>query len=134
MPTPSEIRDTADAWLAARWPTILNRQATYASNHNGRYWQGLITHTTIPVDAIDALADQLNNHPTDQNVSWNQAIPGLPVNWPIAIVMDVYDGPDGTGFCGTVYVYITQLSRLFSRSQNVGSETWRTRPWHEISL
>lgn len=130
--TPAEIRTAADNWLSARWPTVVARQTTYASNHNGRYWQGLVTHSNIPVDAVDTLADLLNNHPTDQNVNWNQAIPGLPTNWPIAIVMDAYDGPDGTGFVGRVFVFITELGKVFTRSQNVGPETWRTEGWHAM--
>lgn len=130
--TPQEIRDAVDTWLAARWPTVVSRETTYASNHNGNYWQGLITHTNIPADDIAALADLLDNHPTDQLVSWNQAIPGLPTQWPMALVMDVYDGPLGKGYCGTIYIYITQLGRLYSRSQNVGPETWRTQSWHAL--
>ena len=130
--TPAEIRQAADNWLSARWPTVVNRQNTYASNHNGRYWQGLITHGTIPIDAIESLADRLDEHPTDQSTTWNQAITGLPANWPCALQMHVYDGPDGTGFVGTVWIYVTQLGKLFARCQNVGPETYRTEPWHEI--
>jgi hypothetical protein len=132
MPTLAEIRDGADAWLAARWPTVLNRQAAYAANHGGRYWQGLLTHGTIPIDAVESLADRLNEHPTDQPESWHDAIAGLPVNWPCALVMDVYQGPQGWGYCATVYVYVSQLSRIYSRSQNVGPEQHRTVGWHEV--
>lgn len=132
MPTLAEIRDIADGWLAARWPTVVNRQATYAANHSGRYWQGLRSHSNFPIDAIESLADQLDNHPTDQPETWHDAINNLPVNWPCALVMDVYQGPQGWGYCASVYVYVSQLSRIYSRSQNVGPETWRTRPWHEV--
>ena len=132
MPTLQEIKDTADAWLLARWPTIQTRQTNYAGNHGGRYWQGLRTHSVIPTDAIDAPADLLDTHPTDQNESWNDAIPGLPANWPIAFVMNVYNGPQGWGYVAHVFVYVSQLDRTYTRSQNVGSETWRTQGWHEV--
>jgi hypothetical protein len=132
--TLQEIKDIADSWLAARWPTVQSRQATYASNHGGRFFQGLRTHGTFPTDAVAALADLLDSHPTDQAETWNDAIAGLPANWPIALVMDVYNGPEGWGYVGHVFVYVSQLDRIYTRSQNVGSETWRTSPWREVTL
>jgi len=132
MPTLTEVRDIADAWLAARWPTVQTRQETYASNHNGRYWQGLRSHSSIPIDAIDSFADLLDSHPTDQVSSWNDALPGLPTNWPVLFVMDVYDGPQGMGYVGSVYVYHTNTDRTYSRSRNEGPETWRTVAWHQV--
>lgn len=133
MPTLQEIRDTADAWLAARWPTVQNRQALYASNHSGRFWQGLVTHSNFPTDAIESLADRLDDHPTDQPETWNNAINNLPTNWPLALTMDVYNGPQGWGYVASVYVYVSQLDKVFSRSQNVGAEVWRTQAWHEVT-
>lgn len=132
--TLAEIRDAADTWLAARWPTVQARQTTYASNHSGRYWQGLKSHANFPTDAIASLADNLDSHPTDQAETWNDAISGLPANWPCALVMDVYNGPQGWGYVATVYVYVSQLDRVYSRSQNVGPESERTIPWHEVPI
>lgn len=132
MPTLAQIRDAADTWLAARWPTVQARQATYAANHNGRYFQGRITHGLVPVDSVDSAADRLSDHPTDQPESWSNAIAGLPVNWPLALVMDVYRGPEGWGYCATVYVRVSANGKTYTRSQNVGSESWRTKGWTEV--
>jgi hypothetical protein len=133
MATLQEVKDTVDAWLAARWPTIQNRQSIYASNHGGRYFQGLRTHSNFPIDAIETTADLLNSHPTDQAETWLDAIPTIPSQWPCAFLMDVYNGPQGWGYVGSVYVYVSQLDRIYTRSQNVGPETHRTVGWHQYT-
>lgn len=134
LATLQEVKDIVDAWLAARWPTIQNRQAIYASNHNGRYFQGLRTHSNFPIDAIEVTADLLNAHPTDQPETWLDAFPTIPTEWPCAFLMDVYNGPSGWGYVGGVYVYVSQLDRIYTRSQNVGPESWRTVGWHQYLI
>lgn len=134
MATLQEVRDTVDAWLAARWPTLQARQDVYASNHGGRYFQGLRTHSNFPVDAIEVTADLLATHPTDQSETWLDAVPSIPTAWPCAFKMDVYNGPSGWGYVGSVYVYVSQLDRIYTRSQNVGSETFRTVGWRELPV
>lgn len=46
---------------------------------------------------------------------------------PAAMVIDVYDGPQGKGWQATVFVRV--LGTVYSRTQQVGPETWRNRAW-----
>lgn len=131
MATLAQLRTRVDDWLAARWPTVLARQDAFFTNR-GRYWQGLITHTVIPahttaVDA-DVVADRLAMHPTDQAQSWLDVLAELSgIVFPAALVMDVYDGPQGKGYVATIFV--RHNGTLYSRSQNVGPESFRTQAW-----
>lgn len=117
-----------DTWLAAKWPTAVARQETYAGNHDGRYWQGLITHTVIPPHTtlafVDTLADRLLTTPTDQvGANWLQALSGLNLDTDLfaaALIIDVYDGPLGTGWQATVIA--SYNGTYYWRRQAVGPE------------
>lgn len=128
MPTLQEIRDAVDTRLATLWGTIQSREDAYAAAHNGRYWQGLRSHTVTPADGATALPDIGTACPTDQ--------PGQP--WPLsirqtaiecAIQIDVYSGPFGDGYSATVYV--TVAGALWTRTAQVGPESWRQRGWRQ---
>jgi hypothetical protein len=131
VPTLNQVRNKVDNWLAVRWPTVQGRQEAYLLAH-GRYWQGLRTHTfdlayTTQVDA-EANGNALTDHPTDQTESWLDFVP----EWggtalPAVFVMDVYQSPAGWGYVATVTVL--HNGTRYRRSQNVGSETWRTQAW-----
>lgn len=125
-----QIRDYVDAWLVARWPTVVARQQNYFAN-KGRYWQGLKTHTIEPsheTNVVERLADRLDQSPTDQFENWRNVFPewdgeGLPA----AFQVDVYDGPDGKGWVLTVWVRIR--GTVYTRAQNVGPQSYRTYGW-----
>lgn len=133
MPTLIAIKNTVDSWLAARWPTVQAKQAAYASNHGGRYFQGLYTHLTIPIDGNDSAPNNILIKPTDQAETWGDFVT-LPASFPCSLRLDVYHNQQGWGYVATVRVFIAALNRIYERSQNVGSETFRTVAWHEVEL
>jgi hypothetical protein len=131
MPTLNQVRTKVDAWLADKWPTVVARQQNYFANR-GQYWQGLRTHSAVPAFTNsqdgDAAADQLNAQPTDAFSNWSNVFPewdGLPI--PCALQIDVYDGLEGKGWVATVWVRYNGV--LYTRSQNVGPESWRSQAW-----
>lgn len=130
MPTLAAIKNTVDNWLAARWPTLQARQATYFASHK-KYFQGLFTHLTIPIDGADGAADNVLVKPTDQAETWGDFVT-LPASFPCSLRLDVYRNEQGWGYVATVRVFIAALNRIYERSQNVGSEQYRTVGWHEI--
>lgn len=129
MATPQAIRNTVDAKLATLWSAIQTKQDTYAANHNGRFWQGLRTASTHPADGVASLPDIGLRCPTDQlGDPWPAAIRNNPLE--MAIQIDVYDGPLGTGYQATVWVSI--VGRTWTRTAQVGPETWRASGWSEV--
>lgn len=130
MATLAEIRDAVDARLATLWTTIQSREDTYAAAHNGRYWQGLKTHSVNPADGATALPNIGLVCPTDQlGQPWPLAIRNTAIE--MAIVIDVYDGPFGVGYQATVYV--TVLGNTYFRTAQVGPETWRQAGWAQLA-
>jgi hypothetical protein len=131
VPTLAEIRDTVDARLATLGTAIQSREDTYAAAHNGRYWQGIRTHSITPADGNTALPDIGTTCPTDQlGVPWPVAIRNTAIE--MALQIDVYDGPLGVGYQATVYV--TVLGNTYFRTQQVGPETWRQRGWAQVGV
>jgi hypothetical protein len=136
MPTLNQVRTAIDDWLAARWPAVQSRQATYASNHGGAYWQGLVSCVPAPAHTTNADGSVVPNRfdvkPADMTATWADVMP----EWvgqlaPAAIWMDAYDGPLGTGYVASVRATFNGVT--WQRSQNVGPETWRTQPWQQVS-
>jgi hypothetical protein len=133
MPSLAQVRTRVDDWLEARWPTVQERQTSYAANHGGRYWQGLRCLSTEPLHTTasfaDATPDLMASHPTDQAETWTDFLPeiaGLAI--PAVVVFDVYQNATGWGYVCTVLA--KHNGTIYRRSQNVGSETWRTVAWH----
>jgi hypothetical protein len=129
MATLAQIRDAVDARLANLWPAIQTRQATYAANHNGRYWQGLRTHSVNPAEGNTVLPNIGTTCPTDQpGEPWPLSIRQTPIE--MAAVIDVYDGPLGVGYQANVFVAV--LGNVYTRTAQVGPETWRTQGWRQL--
>lgn len=125
MATLSEVRTRVNQWLTDKWPAVVSKQDVYFAAH-GEYWQGLITHTTIPTftDLVDgdAIPDRLLSKPTNMVVSWADAFPSLVgITWPAALLMNVYDGPAGKGWQATLFIYYDSV--LYTRSGGVGPES-----------
>ena len=129
MATLQQIKDAVDARLASLWGAIQNREDTFLAS-NGRYFQGLRTHTVVPSEGNTALPNIGTTTPTDQTGQpWPVAIRNTAME--MAIQIDVYDGPQGRGYQATAYVSV--LGHLYARTQQVGPETYRNRGWQELS-
>ena len=129
MATIAQIKTAIENFRTAHGPKIVARQEAYAANHNGRYWQGIITPTVPPDDGASVAADYTKK-PTDQLERWAdvfKAADALPANIPCQISVDVYDGPLGKGW--TVTLQGTKASKMYTRTWNVGPETWRETAW-----
>lgn len=124
MATVAQIKAAAEQFRQDHGTKFRNRQETYFAIHNIN-WQGIISHAVIPDDGIAAPPD-LTRRPTDQVERWQDVFTGanaLPANWPIAIQVDVYDGPSGKGW--TITVLATKNLITYSRTWNFGPETYR---------
>lgn len=127
----------ADAWIASRLAMLTSRQSTHAASHNGKFWQGLATHAAPVVHTTflegTRVADSLDAHPSDQSETWNDVIPEWAgVKVPCRVIVDVYDGPSGKGWCVTLSV--KHNGDTWNRTVNVGPETYRERAWAKIVL
>jgi hypothetical protein len=140
MPTLVQVRNAVDARLTALWTgQVVPRQAQYASNHGGRFFQGYLTFvlSALPNNPSNAsptlleVVPVLDTHPTDQAFTWLDAGLNLEATIPMALQMDVYDGSLGKGYVGTVWGRWN--GNLYTRSQNNGPEVWRSQPWALVS-
>lgn len=129
-----QVRNRIDTFLTNHWNLVVTRENTYASNHGGNYWQGLISHSIVPshTGAVvgDSVGDQFTLTPTDQPSSWNDALPGetwLTESWPAALTIDTYDGPLGKGWVATVYVRYS--GTIYFRVKAFGPDTSYDKPW-----
>jgi hypothetical protein len=126
--TQQEITDAVDAGIAAVWSEIESKQEAYLVA-NGRYFQGLCTHSTLPADGNPAPADQLSDHPDYQAESWLDV--GYDDAAPLAaLAIDQYDGDDGPGYVCRFSLTIDGV--LWQRSINVGPATYFEQPWQAI--
>jgi hypothetical protein len=129
MATAAQIRQAVDDRLATLWTAIQNKEAAYMAAHNGRAWQGLVTHAVYPADGTTVLPTIGATCPTDQQGQpWPNAILTTPIE--MAIQIDCYDGPQGTGYQATVYVTIN--GNTWARAAQVGPESWRQQGWQQL--
>ncbi len=126
MPTLQLVRAVADARLTVLWTDhIRPRQDAYFAAH-GRYWQGLVT-SSIPEDGAEAVADYTSS-PTDQAETWADIFgAAIGMSLPVALAVDVYEGPQGHGFVARVWIRYD--GTVYMRAQNHGLESWRTAAW-----
>ena len=131
MATLKQIQTKAENFWALYGPEIISRQNAYLAAH-GIYWQGLQSHGTLPDDGVETAPD-LTNKPTDQLERWLDFFQGysIPATWPIAVRIDVYDGPLGKGW--TVCLRFTKNGATWERVWNFGPETSREKAWVEIT-
>ncbi len=125
VPLPTQL-EYVDAQVDVFLPLLADYQADYLTA-NGAYYQALGSHSVIPSGADGA--DQLENHPTDQDATlaplWNAA--GLPTEIAWSFAINVCAAPAGQG-----YILIVTTA--------VNDETWQrsiqagycgeSEPWH----
>ena len=136
MPNLNQVRTKVDNWLTAKWPILRDKEIAYYGAH-GVYWQGLWSHTALPlhdstVDG-DVEPDGLSSKPTDQAEAWLDfwaALLGIKLT--AAIRVDVYAGPLGDGFAATVAVKFKD--KIYLRAKNFGPENYRTYDWFEYEV
>lgn len=117
-----------NAALSSLLDTARARQETFLANH-GRYWQGLWSHLAVPIETDAVAPTNTAAKPTDQTAhpSWS-GVAILPATMTYRVRIDVYDGPLGKGWTGTVEVVLPD-GRVYTRTANTGPETWRARAW-----
>ncbi|MCW4004964.1 MAG: hypothetical protein NWE95_13755 [Candidatus Bathyarchaeota archaeon] len=124
-PVPKEIDDRITVFMD--W--LIQRQREYYG-FSGKYAQMLITHYLLPADGIHQYPDGWFNHPTDQQYAWPDlnAIQFEPM--PVAIHIDVYNGPEGIGFVSCFSLLLSGFP--YQRCVNYGPEALRNRPWSPL--
>jgi hypothetical protein len=121
------IRYKIDSRLSALWANIQDAQTAYYATH-GHYWQGLRTHSAIPANGGETEPDIGATTPTDQPDAWPGAL--IASALPMALSIDAYDGPAGRGYIAHVYVQVA--GNVYTRSAQVGAETWRVHGWRPV--
>jgi hypothetical protein len=124
--TLAQVRTRVDNRLAAIFPTVQAKEATYQAGHS-RYWQGIATTVNLPDNGGDCIPDA-SRKPYYQLESWADLFPGLlQGSEPAAFEIHVYDGPLGQGYVSRVWALYQ--GTVYTRAQNVGPETWRQYAW-----
>jgi len=133
--TLAALRLRVDTWLTNRFSLLNSRQNAYFVSH-GKYFQGLITHSALPAQTTAATAvaapDGLTFHHADRSETWQDFLPEINETLAGAIVIDVYDGPQGKGWIVTVYVRYNGTT--YRRIKSVGPDTSRDAPWEVLGL
>lgn len=129
MATLQQIKDQVDSKLATLWTAIQNKEAAYFSA-NGRYWQGLRTHTVNPADGVEVLPNIGTSAPAYQGDPYPTAIRNTAM--PMSIEIHQYRTPAGV-FGYQAWVYVTVLGETYTRSAQVGPESWRSFGWTKVT-
>ena len=129
--TPEMLRGAASARLVALLNDLRTRQEIYRSL-NGRYWQGLDTHSESPADGKFLPPDRKSRRPAGSDVSWEEFLgEELPASSECSFRVDTYSGPQGDGYTVTAMLRIS--GELWARMANVGPETYRVSGWAVVA-
>jgi hypothetical protein len=146
MPTLVQIRNRVDAWLADRWTTLAARQELFVGDR-GRYWQGLPTHSEIPLHTTeadgDAIPDRYTRETRDQNDRWADIFPEWEAeSIPCLLRVDAYIAPGARlpsggarqtpGYVASIWLRHDGVT--YARSQNVGPLDDRTHGWRRVDV
>ena len=125
----ASVQSDIDAALASLLASIDSAQATYFAA-NGIYFQGLLSHKTIPSDGGTVAADNLSATPSDQAVTW--ATFGVtPGTIPAAVRCSTYKSQVGYGYRKqVVFIY---AGAMYSKQTDSGNDSasaygWGTTP------
>lgn len=131
--TLDQVRQQVDAELVNLWAIILQKQTMHHVLY-GQFFQGLMTHNVIPGDGTRLHLDLQGANPSDQITNWIDFLEqDLPADLPMAITIDVYEGPRGSGFNATVYVCYQGV--IYTRSKAIGPlAATLTQSWHIANI
>ena len=136
MVDPSGVESTIDqAYASVYKPLIAACQSAYiaGSGSGGLYFQGLNTHTLVPLDGTLTPPNNLTDHPTYQPTTWLMAgypmVSGEPV--PIAVQAEInqYAGPHGVGYETILRWQNSDTGLIRQRHDDSGPEPWRISGW-----
>lgn len=120
------IRAAVAAWVEARLAPLAALQATYASNHGGRYFQGI--RWVVPADGEDVNSD-LALEPHDQVENWTDFGANIPTRVPGSLAIDVYFTGSVWGYTVTVVVILSGVRWIKVWSGSSDPEN-RARDWY----
>lgn len=123
-----QILDVCDAKLAGIQNSIQAHQDAYAKKHDGKFFQGLRSHSVTPADGAEQRPDIGTRAPADQPEPYPAVIRNAML--PFALQVDVYDGPSGTGYTTTAMVVVE--GQEWQRVDNEGAEEYRARDWAPV--
>ena len=113
-------QEKADAALVKFWPFVIEKQDAYLAAH-GKYYQGIITPTTVPPLGADRPVDKTKK-PHDQNENWNDVFGVMiPDTLPCSVEIHAYQSLAGHSF--TLYGWITDTQGTWIRAQGQGPES-----------
>jgi hypothetical protein len=129
--TCAEAQEAADVAWETKVKQILQPYAEDYRQVHADYWQGLDSHSVVPVLGATAFPDVGDACPTDQpGWPWPAAIRTLRL--PMAMRVNCYRGDRGPGY--EVNLVIDCGTRRWHRCLAFGAEMWRNADWHSVSL
>lgn len=136
MPPLAAVQATIDGQMNALINPINGQQQ---KNHGRlrKYYQGIFTTplASIPnnttAGALQQMTPNLAARPTDQVEDWNAfAIPSFGGPMPFSLEIETYGLRGQTGY--VMHSWMRHTNQLYVRSYNVGSQTYRERPWRVL--
>lgn len=125
----ASTQSAIDSALSSTISSIASAQTTYFGTY-GKYWQGIISHATIPADGNSVAADNTSLTPTDQVVTW--ATFGVtPGTIPCALRVDTYKDQDGNHGYTVTKLFIYAGSQ-YSTTTDSGAEPARVDAWDTV--
>ena len=121
-----------DAQIEVLEPRLNAFQSAYYAV-NGRYYQALQSHATVP--DVPEVPDGIDSSPTDQPETlayfWD-VFAELPSALAWSFSIDVYNAPAGDGYVLKVMTVID--GEVWARAINYGpaSEDWRAVDWYQV--
>ena len=129
MPISGALLTKVNNALADIASRIETREVTYFTNH-GRYWQGILTPSTVPIDGTDT-PPNLTLHPTDQAETWADFAANLTATIPFSIFVFVHNGPDGQGFTMGAIVQLNN-GEVWYRTRGSGFYGYTSGQWLQM--
>lgn len=118
---PKELAAIVDPAFDTAAAEIKKQQDVVSQSRSGKYKQYLSTATVIPADGVTVLPDNADAKPTNEANAYPDTVKLVPQ--PVAITVNVYDGPQGKGY--EVVGQVKSGKDLFYKVLNVGPETYR---------
>ena len=125
---PPGLKTLVDAEINAVAIQLPSLQDSYL-NEKGRYFQCLLSPSTVPGDG----GEQPHNptvRPPHQLRDWDGVGITLPANAKASMRIDTYNGPEGRGYCIVAQVKVGV--KTYIKCINTGPEVYRNQAWAEI--